>query len=72
MRTDFIIIACASLNNIDLVFSEDKKSMLGKYCIDAYKTINLQKNIRTPAFYTYKQLKRSIINEIFKKNLNSF
>ncbi|MBS3077541.1 hypothetical protein J4233_04690 [Candidatus Pacearchaeota archaeon] len=58
---DFKIVACASLYNFDLIFSDDEKTLKHPRAINAYKIINLRKKIRTPTFYTYKDLKRSFL-----------
>ena len=58
---DFKIIAYASLKNCDLVFSNDEKTMKNPIAREAYKIINLRRNIRTPTFYTYSSLKRSLL-----------
>ncbi|MBU0907102.1 MAG: hypothetical protein KKD18_02295 [Nanoarchaeota archaeon] len=58
---DFKIVACASLYNFDLIFSDDEKTLKHARAINAYKIINLKRKIRTPTFYTYRDLKRSFL-----------
>jgi len=58
MMNDLKIIACATLLNCDLVFSDDVKSMLSLVAVKAYRDVNLLIGMRTPTFYTYKDLKR--------------
>ena len=60
---DFIIVATATLNRLDVVYSEDNKTMLGKDAIKSYDLINSIKKLRTPRFKSYEEFK----NEISKK-----
>jgi hypothetical protein len=55
---DFKIVACASIKNCDLVFSDDNSTMKCKNALNSYKTINLKFNHRTPTFYSYSDLKK--------------
>ncbi len=56
--SDFLIIANASLNNLDIVVSEDRKTMLSKISIDAYKKVNKRNGLSTPKFYSIKELEK--------------
>ncbi|MBU1204150.1 MAG: PIN domain-containing protein [Nanoarchaeota archaeon] len=55
---DLIIIACASLNNLDIVVSNDEKTMFNENAIRAYKLINDVKRLRTPNLIDYNKFKR--------------
>ncbi|HLC77039.1 MAG TPA: hypothetical protein VJH04_02435 [archaeon] len=57
---DFIIIACASVHGIDIVVSEDEKSMLTENAIRAYKLVNEIAKKRTPDFIGYEEFKRRL------------
>ena len=35
IRIDFMIVACASFNGLDIVYSDDQKTMLGKVALKA-------------------------------------
>ncbi len=59
IKNDFKIVAYASLKNCDLVFSDDEKTLKHNIALQAYRIVNLKRRIRTPTFYTYKDLKRS-------------
>ena len=50
IKIDFMIVSCASFYGIDLVYSGDNKTLLGKHTLKAYKHINLKENKRTPEF----------------------
>ena len=56
IRIDFMIVACASFHGLDVVYSADSKTLLGKYSLKAYKHINIKENLRTPNFFKYEDL----------------
>ena len=56
MRVDFTLVACATYYNLDIVYSEDKKTLASKTALKAYKHVNSQDNFRTPTFFTYSDL----------------
>lgn len=53
IRIDLMIVSCASFHGLDVVYSGDNKTLLGKYALKAYKHINLRENYRTPEFLKY-------------------
>ena len=57
MLNDFKIVACASLKRFDLIFTEDRKTMQHALAVKAYRTVNLRRNLRTPQFYSYRDLR---------------
>lgn len=61
MEHDMLLIAAATLNNLDVVFSADERTMLGKYCVEAYQIISLQQGLRPPQLLTYKQLRKAYL-----------
>ncbi len=56
IRIDFMIVACASVHGLDIVYSEDNRTLLNKTSLKAYDHINLKENLRTPGFLKYKDL----------------
>ena len=56
--TDFMIVSAASLNNLDIVVSNDEKSMLTENAIRAYNLVNSVINKKTPKFMVYRELKK--------------
>ena len=65
---DFVIVACASLNNLDIVVSDDERSMLTENAIRAYNLINSVIGKRTPQFISFKSFKKRLrgeSNELF-------
>ena len=58
---DFKIIACASIYDIDVVVSEDAKTMLGPLSKKAYGIVNAANRLRTPVFWKYPRFKEEIL-----------
>lgn len=56
IKIDFMIVACASFYGLDVVYSADNKTLLGKFAIKAYRHINIKENFRTPDFLKYEDL----------------
>jgi|TARA_Y100000310_G_scaffold202556_1_gene202771 hypothetical protein len=56
IKVDFMIVACASFEGLDVVYSGDIKTLLNKNAIKAYHHINLKENFRTPNFLKYSDL----------------
>ncbi|HLD72867.1 MAG TPA: type II toxin-antitoxin system VapC family toxin [Candidatus Nanoarchaeia archaeon] len=61
LKNDFLIIACASIHQIDVVVSEDNKSMLSENALKSFQLINYTQNLRTPEFIGYLKFKRWLI-----------
>ena len=61
MMNDFVIVACATLRTLDLVVSEDNRTMLSCHAIKAYEIVNKLHSKRTPKFLRYKQFKEKIM-----------
>jgi len=59
---DFRIVACASLHGLDIVVSHDRKSMLSKKSIQAYRIVNDKFQLKNPNFKTYEKFKDDIKN----------
>lgn len=57
IETDFTIVACASMYGLDIVVSDDKRTMFKKRVLKTYKSINKKENLRNPEFWFYKDLK---------------
>ena len=60
MLSDFTIVACATLYQLDVVVSDDKRTMLSDKARQAYELINKEKQFRTPEFYLYEKFKEII------------
>jgi hypothetical protein len=57
---DFLIVACASLHDLDLVVSEDNHSMLTDNALRAYKNVNKIKELKLPDFISYEDFKNEL------------
>lgn len=64
IRVDFMIVACASFYGLDIVYSGDNKTLLGKSALKAYKHINLKESLRSPDFLKYTDLLKKLRNEL--------
>ena len=54
---DFTIVACATFYNLDIVVSDDQKTLLSKPALKAYKHICVKEGYRQPDFWTYSHFK---------------
>lgn len=57
IMNDFLIVACATLNNLDIVVSNDEKTMLTENAVRAYNLVNSVIRKRTPNFINYIKFK---------------
>jgi len=57
---DFIIVACASLHNLDVVVSEDIKTMLSDSAIKSYKVVNDLYGFKTPNFIRFNDFRNKL------------
>jgi len=62
IRVDFMIVACASFNGLDVIYSGDEKTLGGKKAKKAYRNINIKESLRTPNFFTYEELLKKFRN----------
>lgn len=62
IRIDFMIVACASIHGLDVIYSADNKTMSNKIAIKTYHHINSNENLRTPQFLNYAELLRKFRN----------
>lgn len=56
LRNDFLIVACATLNHLDILVSEDNHSMFSRKAIEAFNKVNSENGLNAPNFYSIKQL----------------
>ena len=57
MATDFLIVASATLKEMDIVVSNDESTMKSKDAFSAYQLVNSIKKLRNPNFIDYNQFK---------------
>lgn len=60
IENDFLIVATASLHNVDVVISGDERTLVSEYAIQAYKTVNASFKLRVPSFLKFDEFKRLI------------
>ena len=60
MKNDFTIIATATIHKLDIVVSDDERSMLSKPAILAFKIMNKKYGLENPEFVTYRKFKSKL------------
>lgn len=58
INRDFLIVSCATLHGLDIVVSDDEKTMLTENAVKAYKLIADVKKKRLPNLTLYDQFRR--------------
>lgn len=60
LYNDLLIIALATLRQMDVVYSEDCKTMFSRNAVSAYELVNNIKGAATPRFYSYEEFIKEI------------
>lgn len=58
ISNDFRVVACASVHNIDILVSNDNKTMLSAESVKAYNSVNEINKLRTPNFIGFEEFKK--------------
>ncbi len=58
LRSDFQIVACASIHGLDLVVSADNHTMLSKLARRAYEIVNQKNHLKTPSFHSLEEFQK--------------
>ena len=58
LKNDFLIIAIASLKNVDIIISADQRTMLSSIAKATYEIVNKGDDLRTPNFIDYFEFKK--------------
>ncbi|MBI4162733.1 MAG: hypothetical protein HY513_03545 [Candidatus Aenigmarchaeota archaeon] len=61
MRNDMLIVAEATISELDIVVSEDNRTMISHPAKKAYYTTNKDHNFITPNFIGYDEFKRKLL-----------
>ncbi|MBI5389809.1 hypothetical protein HZB01_05525 [Candidatus Woesearchaeota archaeon] len=61
LETDFMIVACAALHELDVVISQDKRTMCSDACLKAYALVHSIKGLKNPEFINYDRFKEKLI-----------
>lgn len=57
INVDFTLVACASFYKLDIVISDDQKTLLSKPALKAYKHVCVREGVFCPNFWKYSDLK---------------
>lgn len=57
---DFLIVASATLKNLDIVVSEDRKTMLSSKTLKVYDVVNNLEHRRTPNFIGFGEFEKEV------------
>lgn len=60
IKTDMLIVAEATISELDIIVSEDNKTMLSHPAKNAYYSVNKDHNFITPNFIGYGEFKRKL------------
>lgn len=60
MRNDFIIIATATIYQLDVVVSDDEATMLSEKAVNSYMHVNKKYGLRDPKFKKYGEFKTEL------------
>lgn len=60
MRNDFVIVATATIYQLDVIISDDEKSMLSEKAVNSYRQINKNYGLKDPDFKKYSQFKKEL------------
>ncbi|HLD42962.1 MAG TPA: hypothetical protein VJB08_03165 [Candidatus Nanoarchaeia archaeon] len=60
LKNDFLIVASASIKELNIVVSHDTKTMLSELAMKAYKKINSENGLENPDFIPYQEYKRRL------------
>lgn len=60
LKNDFLLVACASIHQLNLIVSEDHRTLLSGDAVRTYNNINVTNKISMPGLFTYEELKRML------------
>ena len=60
LENDFLIIASASLHNLEIIVSDDNSTMLNEIAVQAYAAVNSTLKIKLPRLVRYEEFKKEI------------
>src|SRR3989338_2243498 len=60
MLGDFVIVAVASIGKLDIICTEDSRTMASKDAIAAYTKVNDKNGLRYPKLITLKEIEKSL------------
>lgn len=60
IKNDFIIIATATIYQLELIISDDKRTMFSAKAIESYKKVNRRYGLADPEFKEYETFKKGL------------
>lgn len=60
LQNDFLIVACASFYSLDIVVSEDNRTMFSEEALKAYRKVNMKEQLRTPKCISLVEFERML------------
>ncbi|MBI4145886.1 hypothetical protein HY489_00955 [Candidatus Woesearchaeota archaeon] len=57
LKNDFLLVACATLNKLDLVVSDDHKTLMSNQALRTYQFINAERGLSLPPIIKYEHVK---------------
>lgn len=57
---DFLIVACASFKELDIVCTADRRTMKSKSCLRIYKAVNSENGLPTPRFIEFNEFEKMV------------
>ncbi len=63
LKNDFFIVALATIYQMDILVSNDQRTLLSHPAIEAYEHVNKQQGFRDPVYLHYDLFKRKILTE---------
>ncbi len=58
---DFLLVACAAHHRLDIVVSDDARTLLSGSALKAYTLVHAIKNLPTPRFLLYEEFKKQLM-----------
>lgn len=60
IKNDFVIVATATIYQLDIIISDDEKTMLSEKAINSYQSVNKKYGLKDPKFKKYSQFKKEL------------
>lgn len=60
IKNDFIIIATATIYQLEIIISDDKRTMFSDKAIESYKIVNRRYGLKDPEFKDYETFKKEL------------
>ncbi|MBI2667363.1 PIN domain-containing protein [Candidatus Woesearchaeota archaeon] len=61
LENDFIIVATAVIYSLDIIISNDERTMLSLVCLNVYKNVNKRYGLNEPIFKSYNSFKKELV-----------